>query len=142
MPRQQRIEAARDFPVSRERLFAHLSEHENLGALFAPATVERLRDGQGVRNGVGSARSVRPWPFLAFVETVTAYRENELIEYRITRGGLLRHHLGVMRFTTPQPGCSRLEFSIVFEGRFPFIGPIFRAILDRGINQGLAELAL
>jgi len=141
MPRRQHISVEHDFPVPVDRLFAHLAEHENLGKLFAPAKVVRLRDGASNRNGAGSARSVKPGPLPAFVETVTDYRENELIEYRITKGGLLKNHLGQIRFFRLDAGSSRVAFNIVFEGKAPGVGSLFRLIISRGIRKGLLELA-
>ena len=86
----QRIDIHQDFPIPVEKLFAYLGEHENLEVIFHPTKIRRIADGQGARNGVGSAREMRALGGPAFVETVTAYRENELIEYRITRGSPLK----------------------------------------------------
>jgi uncharacterized protein YndB with AHSA1/START domain len=122
----QRINIHHDFAIPVEKLFAHLSEHENLETIFHPTKVRRLSDGQGARNGVGSAREMRALGGPAFVETVTAYRENELIEYR-------------MRFSSTPTG-SHLHYTIEFEGRAPFIGPLIRMLLDRGIRKGLGKI--
>jgi uncharacterized protein YndB with AHSA1/START domain len=135
----QRINIHHDFAIPVEKLFAHLSEHENLETIFHPTKVRRLSDGQGTRNGVGSAREMRALGGPAFVETVTAYRENELIEYRITKGSPLKNHLGVMRFSSTPTG-SHLHYTIEFEGRLPLIGAIIRAVLDRGIRKGLNKI--
>lgn len=142
MTAQQRIEVVREFPVPVERLFAYLSEHENLGKLFAPAKTERLHNGYRERNGTGSARRLQVWPASPFIETVTAYRENELIEYRISEGSPLRNHLGTMRFTRLGPARSRLDFVITFEGKVPLVGPFVRVILKHGIESGLEKLKL
>lgn len=141
MSRQQRIAIGHDFAVPVTRLFAHIAEHENLARLFAPAKVVRLKDGATDRNGVGSQRLIGPGPLPSFVETVTRYRQNELIEYRITKGGMLRNHHGRIRFASLEGGASRVDFDITFEGRLPGAGPIFSHILNRSIRAGLAELA-
>ncbi len=52
--RLHHIHVQRDFTQPVERVFAYLAEHENLGAIFKPLRVERVRDGQSARNGVGS----------------------------------------------------------------------------------------
>ena len=135
----QRINIHQDFTFPVERLFAHLSEHENLEAIFHPTRIRRIAYGQGARNGVGSAREMRALGGPAFVETVTAYRENELIEYRITRGSPLKNHLGVMRFSSTPTG-SHLHYTIQFEGKLPLIGPLIRVVLERGIRKGLAAI--
>ncbi len=138
---QQRIEIVQEFPFPVERLFAYLGEHENLETIFVPTKIKRISNGHETRNGVGSAREMRIGPGPSFVETVTAYKENELIEYRITRGSPLRNHHGVMRFY-PLDGGSRLHYTIVFEGKLPLVGPLIRAALDRGIRKGLKGLRL
>jgi len=141
MARQHHINITREFPVPVERLFSHLSEHENLERLFAPARIIRLSSGTDARNGVGSARTIKPYPMPAFVETVTAYHENKLVEYRITKGSPLRNHFGRMTFDSLGAHASRVEFDIVFEGKFPGAGAVFWFILNRGITNGLADLA-
>ena len=45
----QRIEIIQEFPFSVEKLFAFLSDHENLGVIF-PLKITRIRDGQGSVN--------------------------------------------------------------------------------------------
>ncbi|HEX6590613.1 MAG TPA: SRPBCC family protein [Moraxellaceae bacterium] len=139
---QQRIEIVKEFPYPVEKLFAFLGEHENLGVIFAPAKIKRISDGQGARNGVGSAREMKILVGPSFVETVTAYKENELIEYRITRGSPLKNHHGVMRFYPTANGGSRLHYTIVFEGKVPLLGPVVKAGLDMGIRRGLKGLRL
>lgn len=135
----QRINIHHDFAMPVETLFAHLAEHENLEAIFHPVRIKRISDGQGARNGVGSARLMRALGGPSFVETVTAYRENELIEYRITKGSPLKNHIGVMRFTSTPTG-SHLHYTIEFDGKLPLIAPLIRAVLERGIRKGLAGL--
>lgn len=135
------IEIVRDFPVPVERLFAYLGEHENLERIFAPARVRRLSDGQGARNGVGSAREMRLPLAPSFVETVTDYRENEFIEYRITRGSPLKNHRGAMRFYRI-PGGTRLHYTIEFEGRFPLVAELVKPLLEDGIRRGLKKIRL
>jgi uncharacterized protein YndB with AHSA1/START domain len=135
----QRIDIRQDFALPVEKLFAHLSEHENLETIFHPTRIRRIADGKDARNGVGSAREMRALGGPSFVETVTAYRENELIEYRITRGSPLKNHLGVMRFSAT-PNGSRLHYTIEFEGKLPLIGPLIRVVLDQGIRKGLKKI--
>lgn len=139
---QQRIEIEQEFSVPVDRLFTYLGEHENLEAIFAPARITRISDGQGARNGVGSARQLRILGGPALVETVTAYKENELIEYRITKGSPLKNHHGVMHFYPMTNGGSRLHYTIVFEGKFPLIGALIKPALEMGIRRGLKGLSI
>ena len=137
----QRIEIEKRFPFSVDKLFAHLSEHENLSSLFAPARVSRLRNGDHDRNGVGSVRKLRIPPGPPFEETVTAFEPNALIEYRITRGSPLRNHHGCMRFSADDGG-SLLHYTITFEGKLPLSGPLIRLLLGNAIRRGLDKLHL
>ena len=131
----QRVEVRHDFALPVERVYGYLSEHENLGALFG-ARVERVRDGDDSRNGVGSVRRLKVGPLPWFEETVTQAVPNELVEYRITRGGILRNHRGEMRFASNGTG-TRLDYVIEFDGLVPLTGPLVKASLERSIRAGL-----
>lgn len=136
---KQRIEVVQEFSVPVERLFAYLAEHENLENIFAPAKITRVRNGDTSRNGVGSVRSLRILLAPPFEETVTACKENELIEYRITKGSPLKNHHGVMRFY-PLDGGSRLHYTIVFEGKLPLVAEVVKPALERAIRKGLKNI--
>ena len=134
------VHVERDFPVPVETLYAHLSEHENLAPLFAPARVERVRDGDTERNGVGSVRRLSFAGLLPFEETVTAAHENERIEYGITKGSPLRHHYGVMKFSPTDTGGSHLDYTITLEAPIPGMASAIAATLTRTINGGLRRV--
>ena len=136
----QRIEISKTFPFSVDKLFDFLSDHENLELIFAPAKIQRIKEGKDSPNGVGSTRNMKIAP--AFHETVTRVVPNELIEYTITKGSPLKNHKGVMRFSDTGTGGSRLDYTIEFEGKLPLIGPIIKAGLDQGIRRGLNRLKL
>lgn len=136
---KQEIKIVHEFSFSVQKLFAYLEEHENLKTLFKPARIVRLRNGDTSRNGVGSVRSLRILLAPPFEETVTAYKENELIEYRITKGSPLRNHKGVMRFSS-FPGGSRLNYTIEFEGKLPLIAFFVKIGLERSIRKGLTQI--
>ena len=127
-----------DFPV--QKLFALLSEHENLSKIFFPAKVTRIKDGTTSRNGAGSARRMSLPLAPSFVETTLVAKENELIEYAITDGiSPIKNHYGVMKFYD-LGNRSKLDYTIEFKGRLPFIGPIIKAALQDGIQRGLKKL--
>ena len=133
---QQKIEVVQDFPIPVKRLFAYLSEHENLATIFAPAKVTRVRDGYKDRNGVGSVRRLQILLAPPFEETVTACEDNKLIEYRISKGSPLKNHKGVMKFSTIKGG-SQLHYTIVFESKLPLLGSIVKPVLESAIRKGL-----
>ena len=135
----EKIDIDMEFRRPVVELFALLSDHEKLGPVLG-AKIERTRDGQGSPNGLGSVRTLHIGPLPSFDETVTAFEPEKLIEYQITRGTPLRNHKGVMRFSATGSGGSRLHYTIQFESKIPFLGPIIRAGLDGSIRKGLARL--
>jgi uncharacterized protein YndB with AHSA1/START domain len=136
----QRVHVVQDFPQPVEELFDYLSEQENLEPLFG-AKVKRLTDGtDGTRNGAGASRELRVGPTPGFVETNIEVIPNELVRYRITKGGMLKNHEGVMRFS-PQGDGSRLDYRIEFDGKAPGIGPLVKRMLTRNISAGLRKFA-
>lgn len=134
----QRVEISHDFPLPVERVYAHLSEHENLEPLFG-ATISRMRDADTSRNGTGSVRRLRVAPLPAFEETVIDAVPNELIQYRITKGGILRDHVGTMRFSSTATG-SRLHYVIEFGAVLPGLDRVVKKSLERSIPKGLREV--
>jgi Polyketide cyclase / dehydrase and lipid transport len=136
----QRVQVVQYFPQPVDELFAYLSEQENLEPLFG-AKIKRLSDGSdGTRNGAGASRELKVGPLPGFVETNVEVVPNELVRYRITRGGILKDHEGVMRFSSNGTG-SRLDYTIDFDGKAPGIGPVVKAILTRNITQALRRYA-
>lgn len=136
----QRVHVVQDFPQPLDELFAYLSEQENLEPLFG-AKVRRLTDGtDGTRNGVGASRELRVGPTPPFVETNVEVIPNELVRYRITKGGILKDHEGVMRFSST-PAGSRLDYTITFDGKVPGLGPLVKAGLQRNITKALKAYA-
>ena len=138
--RAKRVHVTYDFAKPPERVFAHLSEHENLEPLFG-AKVTRLRDGDdGERNGVNSARELRLGPLPPFVETVHEVVPNEKIVYRITEGSPLKDHVGVMQFSPLPGGGTHLDYKIRIASAVPGLAPIVRAQLQRDIAKALPEV--
>lgn len=138
--RLQHVHVQHDFAQPVERVFAFLSEHENLGAIFSPLRVERERDGLSERNGVGSARKLSFFGLLPFVETVTEVVPNERIVYTITKGGPMRDHQGVMAFSSRPGGGSHLDYRIRFGSPVPGLAAIVKRAVTRSIVAGLKKV--
>jgi uncharacterized protein YndB with AHSA1/START domain len=134
--RAHHVQIEHDFAKPPERIFAYLSEHENLAAVFG-AKVTRLRDGERERNGVGSMRKLQIGPLPPFEETVTEFVVPERIVYKITKGSPLRGHLGVMTFAATPSGGTRFVYDIRIASPIPGIAPLVCAALTRSITQAL-----
>ena len=133
------VHVARDFAAPVERLFDHISEHENLEVMLG-ARIERVRDGAESPNGVGSVRRLTAGGLMRFEETVLVSVPNERIEYAITKGTPLRGHLGVMVFSATPGGGSHLDYTITFGSRIPGVAALVAASLRRSIPRGLAQI--
>jgi uncharacterized protein YndB with AHSA1/START domain len=134
------VHVSQDFPQPVEQVFAYLAEHENLEPVFG-TKIRRITDGtDGSRNGTGSAREMRVGPLPPFVETNVEVVPNELIRYRITKGGILKDHEGVLRFTSRGDG-SHLDWTITFDGKAPGIGPFVKTKLKRDVSRAMHKLA-
>lgn len=139
--RLHHVHVTHDFSAPVERVYAYLAEHENLSALFG-IRVERVRDGETERNGVGSCRKLSFFGLLPFEETVTEVVPNERIVYRITRGSPMRGHEGVMAFS---PGGrdgtgTHLDYRIKLGSAVPGLALIVSRVLSGRIAGGLRKL--
>ncbi len=133
----QTVDVQQDFSLPIDRVYAFLSEHENLGPLFG-ATITRLKDGTTERNGVGSVRRLKIGPLPALQETIVEAVPNALIRYRITEGGApIRDHEGVMRFTPTPSGGTHLDYTIRLGSSVPLADLIVKLGLTRNIKRGL-----
>ena len=134
------VHVEHDFSAPVETVFDYLSEHENLAILFSPMRVERVSDGETERNGVGSARKLSLGGIAPFIETVKAVIPNERIEYTITKGSPLRHHYGVMAFSSTPSGGSHLDYTITLEAPVPGMASAVAAVLRSRISAGLKRV--
>jgi hypothetical protein len=135
----QQINIIENFPIPVENLFSYLEVHENLEALFFPLKVKTIKGGNEDKYGVGSVRSLFISVVPPFEETVTKYIKNEIIEYKITKGGPLKDHHGVMKFSSTANG-SQLNYSIQFDSSIPFLAILVKFGLEKGILKGLKGL--
>jgi len=134
------VHVEHDFSKPVDRVFAFLSEHENLETLF-PAKIKRLRDGEdGQRNGVGSARQLKLGPLPAFEETNIEVVPNQKILYRITKGSPLNDHEGVMTFSERPGGGAHLDYRIRLGAAVPGLAKIVSLALTRDIKRGLPKV--
>ena len=131
------LEIEQDFALPPERVFTYLAEHENLSDVFG-AKIERLRDGDTERNGVGSCRRLSVAPGAPpFEETVTEFVPYERIVYRITKGGPLEGHVGIMVFSPRPDGGTHLDYRIRLSSKIPGLSAIIRVALRQNITKGL-----
>ncbi|WP_188546296.1 SRPBCC family protein [Rhodococcoides trifolii] len=140
MPAPTRVHVTHTFTSPPDTVFAALGEHENLGPLFG-AKITRVRDGDTSRNGVGSTRALKVGPLPAFDETVTTSEPNSLIEYRISKGGILRGHWGKQVLTPTADGGTALDYTVGFDAPLPGLAAVVGKVLTSSISKNVGTLA-
>lgn len=140
MASPQRVHVTHTYTSDPTTVFEKLSEHENLGPVFG-ASVRRVCDGETSRNGPGSTRALKIGPLPAFHETITKVEPHHLIEYKISKGGPLRHHWGVQRLTPTADGGTTLDYTIGFDMLVPGLASLVGKAVARSLRKGLPKLA-
>ena len=140
---RQVIEIRQTFNAPVEEVFGILTDHESFGEIIG-TEIKRVVDSPGDnKNGVGSVRRIVPSaPVPAFEETVTAYAPNRLMEYTVSKGSPIKHHLGRLVFLESD-GKTELAYTIEFEPRLPFVllSAALKRAVEAPIRKGLAALA-
>ena len=141
---QQRVRFEQFFAAERERVFAYFADHAKFGRIW-PGRFRRIRESADAAqpNGLGSVREIRTSGFTV-EETITAFDPPARIEYRVTRGGPIKNHLGRLLFSEV-PGGTVLEYSIEFDPRLRLTGGFIASILcaswHRGVQRAIDDLS-
>jgi len=137
---QQKVDLHLDFPFPVTRVFADVSDHENLGRILG-APMRHLKDGhgEGGKSGLGSVRGVGP-ALLGIEETIVTFEQDRLIEYKVTKGSGIKNHLGRLMFSDT-PSGSHLHYLITFEPTIPGTGGLLHKVLSTAIGKGLRKYA-
>ena len=133
-----------DFAAPPERVFAVLSDHEELGRVLN-TNIKRVRDASDDPenvNGVGSVRRIQSFGVPAFEETVTVCDPPNVIEYTITKGSPIKNHRGRLEFRPTEQG-THLHYTIEFQPKLnlPLWGAILESAIRGPIEKGLRKLA-
>jgi len=134
------IKMVQTFNAPVAEVFAALSDHETFGKICG-IKVSRIKEGKDQPNGLGSIRKLSIGPLPSFQETITDFKENELIEYKITQGSPIKNHVGTLRFSG-QNDKTVLHYTIKLESKIPLTTGLIKAALERGISKGLHEYAM
>lgn len=135
------IRLLQDFNVPVSRVFSFFSDHNRLSEIY-PAFIRRVIDAPNPTNcnDVGSQRIIIGLP-LIFTETITAYRENQYLEYKITSVSPLKNYIGKLNFINLGNDKSRLDYVIEFESVIPFTNFWFEQIGRKFNQDALGNLA-
>ena len=136
---QQSISMHFKFNKPLTTVFQDLSDHERFGQLCG-INMKRVKDGSDAVNGLGSVRTISIGPLPPFEETITSFKENSFIEYKITKGSPIKNHVGTLVFRESGEGCE-LDYVIKLESKIPFTTGIIKSALKKGISKGIGKYA-
>lgn len=106
----------------RERVFAVFADHARFATLFG-GVGRCVQEGIYDTNGLGSVRRIGRG-MSSFDETVVAFDEPRRIEYEITRGSLLKNHMGSIELHA-YGNVTAVDCSICFDSKIPGLGDLF-----------------
>jgi uncharacterized protein YndB with AHSA1/START domain len=133
-----RVEVAQDYKLPVATVFQALSDHNQLGKVLG-IPVKRITNGQSEINGVGSVRRMGLWPLIV-EESVVGVVPNQIIDYRISKGGApLKNHRGQLTFSETATGA-RVVWQINFDSSLPVVGAVVRQVLTQGLRLGLKRI--
>ena len=141
---QQTVRFEQFFAAPRDRVFAWFADHEKFGRIW-PGKTRRIHESADPRepNGLGSIREIRSGG-LVFEETITGFDVPERIEYRITKGGPIKNHRGLLLFSAVEGG-TKLDYTIEFDPKVPLTGGLIASVLctswHRGVSRAVEGLA-
>lgn len=137
---KQVIQVEQTFNAPLSEMFQLLTDHESFGKILG-ANIKRVVDGSdGFANGKGSVRRIQSFPVPAFEESVLVYKENERMEYTVSKGGPIKNHIGIMQFSGDEKQ-SHLNYRIEFEPKIPFTGGFIKSAIEKPLRKGLKRLA-
>lgn len=140
---QQMVRFEQFFAAPREKVFAYFADHARFGRIWG-GKFTRIKDAPGADvNGLGSVREIRN-AGMRFEETITQYQPVSFIEYKVTRGGPVKNHVGQIRFNEV-PGGTQVNYEIRFEPKIPLTGRLVAGILcstfHGGIDRAVKDIA-
>ena len=135
------IKIYQEFDAPVEVVWDALSDHKNFGKLMG-IPVERIIDSPEPNNpnGAGSVRRINI-PLFGFEETILKADKPNYIEYKISKGTPLNHHLGKMVFKALPGQRSAIDYTITLGSKVPLLGAIVKNGLGNGINKSLKSYA-
>ena len=138
---QQKLHFLQDFDAPIKNVFSFFSDHNRLSEIYT-AFIKRIIDAPNPTNcnDVGSSRIIVRLP-LIIQETVTSYNEPNYLEYKITFGSPLKHHVGKMQFIELSSSRTRLDYTIEFEPLIPYTGFLLHQLNAKVVQDALSTLA-
>jgi Polyketide cyclase / dehydrase and lipid transport len=124
---RNRVHLTAEVGGSADAVFTFLTDH--FGDLW-PGNTKVLEPGDDPQEpmGLGMVRLVKPRGSAALEERIVTHERPRLIEYKVINDAPIHNHLGRLELTPTTQG-TRLDYTIDFDYRPPFLGPVVRGVL-------------
>lgn len=127
-------------PCSQQQAFAFFSEHTNFGK-FWPGKFSRVQDSHSDNlNGLGSVRQIDTGA-IKFEETIIGFKEDQLIEYTISKNSPFDNYHGKMEFFALNDKECFLRHTMQFNPKVPGLYWIELAGMELIIKRGIKKAA-
>ena len=134
------IELTQHVAAAPDRVFDFYTDHVGWERWAGVREVVLRQQGDPPPNGLGAIRVIRARG-MAIEEEVTGFERPRRMSYRLVAGAPVRDHEGVVRFE-PDGAGTRVTWSIRFRPLVPGTGWLLRRMLEGGLRDVLARLAM
>lgn len=127
---EQRLRFDLQLDASCERVFEQFRTHAGFAAIWG-TDLRPVKAGEDPKHpdGLGSVRECH-FGGAVYDETIVRYEPPRLIEYTVTRGSVVKNHLGRIELMS-RDGGTQVICTIAFGGRFPGAVWLTRRLLER-----------
>ena len=127
---KNRVHLTAEVGGSADALFTFLTDHF---ADLWPGKMKVLEPGDDASEpmGLGMVRLVKPPGSAALEERIVTHDRPRLIEYTVINDAPISNHLGRIELTPTTKG-TRIDYTIDFDYKPAFLGPVVRGVLLMG----------
>jgi len=129
-------------PVSIDKVWALVADHEGLASWGPGVSVELTRAGATERNGVGAVRRIKArGPAPAIVEEITGFDAPHRLGYRALSGVPIKNYAGEV-VLTKVAGGTRIDWTLTGDQRIPLVDRATIKAISATLLQLLKRQAL
>lgn len=137
----ERIVVRRVIPAPIEAVFDRLTDHARYKEFKGIDQSVLQKEGTTEKNGLGAVRLIKAG-FSKFTEEVVEFERPYRMGYQITKTNLpsMRHHGGLLRFSTTAEGHTQVEWTSDIEFTLPWLGGLMEGSMKTNGQKAFGSL--